>query len=75
MMDQFDAVERQDVPPMRLLIRRAMRQAKLDETIQQQAMDRARYEGDSDGRTNFRNARDRNRLAIRWIRARIAKEG
>lgn len=74
MRNQFDAAERAQVPPMRLIVRRALAQAEVDRNIQQSALDRARDEGDLTAVVHYRNARDRNRLAIRWIRSRIAKE-
>lgn len=54
---------------MQAIRARALDQAKLDANIQQMALDTARYNGDSAGVVYFRNARDRNRLAIRWIKA------
>lgn len=49
----------------------ALTKATLDERTQISALDHARRCGDSIGVVHYRNARDRNRLAIRWIRSRM----
>lgn len=59
---------------MRTIWENALKQAKTEEHMQSWALAGARWSGDRENVYNFRNARDRARLAMHWIRARLTRQ-